>query len=75
MSQHANDQGGDDAPRQRSTKSQFSKRKVTTNRLKEMKEAGVPIAALTAYDYSMAELVDAAGIDVILVRDSVSTVM
>ena len=40
-----------------------------------MKEAGVPIAALTAYDYSMAELVDAAGIDVILVGDSVSTVM
>ena len=80
MSQHPNDpssdaSGEDEAPRPRAAKSQFSKRKVTTNRLKEMKEAGVPIAALTAYDYSMAELVDAAGIDVILVGDSVSTVM
>ena len=80
MSQHPNDSNpdgseDDEAPRPRAAKSQFSKRKVTTNRLKEMKQAGVPIAALTAYDYSMAELVDAAGIDVILVGDSVSTVM
>lgn len=53
----------------------FDPRKVTTNRLLEMKEAGVRIAALTAYDYTMAQLVDAAGVDVILVGDSVSTVM
>jgi len=53
----------------------FDPRKVTTNRLLEMKEGGVRIAALTAYDYTMAQLLDAAGIDVILVGDSVSTVM
>lgn len=53
----------------------FDARKVTTNRLLEMKESGVRIAALTAYDYTMAQLVDAAGVDVILVGDSVSTVM
>ncbi|MEL6905226.1 MAG: 3-methyl-2-oxobutanoate hydroxymethyltransferase [Planctomycetota bacterium] len=53
----------------------FEGRKVTTNRLMEMKAAGVKIAALTAYDYTMAQLVDAAGVDVILVGDSVSTVM
>lgn len=53
----------------------FHGRKVTTNRLKEMKKADVPIAALTAYDYTMAQLLDAAGVDVILVGDSVSTVM
>lgn len=53
----------------------FDNRKVTTTRLQEMKRAGVPIAALTAYDHTMAQLVDAAGVDVILVGDSVSTVM
>lgn len=53
----------------------FAGRKVTTNRLMEMKSAGVPIAALTAYDFTMAQLLDAAGVDVILVGDSVSTVM
>ena len=40
-----------------------------------MKERGQRIAALTAYDYTMAQLLDSAGIDVILVGDSVSTVM
>lgn len=53
----------------------FDGRKVTTNRLMEMKGADVPIVALTAYDYTMAQFVDAAGVDVILVGDSVSTVM
>lgn len=53
----------------------FDGRKVTTNRLMQMKKAGVPIAALTAYDHTMAQLLDAAGLDLILVGDSVSTVM
>ena len=67
MSQHP-EQGPQDA-------SSFSGRKVTTNLLTQMKEAGTPIAALTAYDYTMAQLLDQAGIDLILVGDSVSTVM
>lgn len=44
-------------------------------RLREMKQRGEKIAMLTAYDYSMARLVDEAGIDVILVGDSASNVM
>jgi 3-methyl-2-oxobutanoate hydroxymethyltransferase len=40
-----------------------------------MKEAGVPIAALTAYDFTSARLYDRAGIDVLLVGDSASNVM
>ena len=43
------------------------KRKVTTLRLIEMKQRGEKIAMLTAYDYSMAKLIDEAGMDVILV--------
>ncbi|PIF06387.1 MAG: 3-methyl-2-oxobutanoate hydroxymethyltransferase [Draconibacterium sp.] len=54
---------------------QSKKRKVTTHRLSEMKLRGDKIAMLTAYDYSMAQLVDEAGIDVILVGDSASNVM
>ncbi|MEN8117570.1 MAG: 3-methyl-2-oxobutanoate hydroxymethyltransferase [Bacteroidota bacterium] len=50
-------------------------RKVTTHRLSEMKLRGEKIAMLTAYDYSMAQLVDEAGIDIILVGDSASNVM
>ena len=50
-------------------------RKVTTRRLIEMKAKGEKIAMLTAYDYSMARLVDQAGMDVILVGDSASNVM
>jgi len=53
----------------------LTQRKVTTNSLRAMKERGQRIAALTAYDYTMAQLLDLAGIDVILVGDSVSTVM
>jgi len=48
---------------------------VTTHILSEMKLRGEKIAMLTAYDYSMARLVDQAGIDVILVGDSASNVM
>lgn len=51
------------------------KRKVTTLRLSEMKRRGEKIAMLTAYDYSMARLIDEAGMDVILVGDSASNVM
>ena len=50
-------------------------RKVTTMRLIEMKRRGEKIAMLTAYDYSMAKLIDEAGMDVILVGDSASNVM
>ena len=50
-------------------------RKVTTHRLYEMKQRGEKIAMLTAYDYSMAQIIDRAGMDVILVGDSASNVM
>lgn len=50
-------------------------RKVTTHRLIEMKQRGEKISMLTAYDYSMATLIDQAGIDAILVGDSASNVM
>ena len=50
-------------------------RKVTTHRLMEMKQSGEKISMLTAYDYTMASIVDVAGIDVILVGDSASNVM
>jgi 3-methyl-2-oxobutanoate hydroxymethyltransferase len=49
--------------------------KVTTHVLQEMKLKGEKIAMLTAYDYSMARIIDKAGIDVILVGDSASNVM
>ena len=50
-------------------------KKVTTHTLQEMKRSGEKITMLTSYDYSLARLVDAAGIDVILVGDSASNVM
>ena len=50
-------------------------KKVTTHTLQEMKRAGEKITMLTAYDYSLARLVDQAGVDVILVGDSASNVM
>lgn len=50
-------------------------KRITTNTLFEMKEAGEKISMLTAYDYSMAKIVDEAGVDVILVGDSASNVM
>lgn len=50
-------------------------KKVTTHQLQEMKNRGEKISMLTAYDYSMAKIIDAAGIDVILVGDSASNVM
>ncbi len=50
-------------------------KRITTNTLQEMKLRGEKIAMLTSYDYSMAKIVDEAGIDVILVGDSASNVM
>lgn len=49
--------------------------RVTTHQLRAMKERGEKISMLTAYDYSMARLIDGAGIDVMLVGDSASNVM
>ena len=50
-------------------------KKVTTNTLAEMKQNGEKISMLTAYDYTLAKIIDGAGIDVILVGDSASNVM
>ena len=50
-------------------------KRVTTHQLQAMKQRGEKIAMLTAYDYSMARLLDSAGIDVLLVGDSASNVM
>src|SRR5262245_31660781 len=51
------------------------RRKVTTKSLAQMKARREVIAALTAYDHTMAQLLDRAGVDVILVGDSVATVV
>jgi len=50
-------------------------KRVTTHVLQEMKQGGEKISMLTAYDYSMAKILDAAGVDVILVGDSASNVI
>jgi 3-methyl-2-oxobutanoate hydroxymethyltransferase len=50
-------------------------KRVTTHTIQEMKNRGEKIAMLTAYDYSMATIVDDAGMDIILVGDSASNVM
>lgn len=50
-------------------------KRITTHVLQEMKQKGVKISMLTSYDFSMARIVDAAGVDVILVGDSASNVM
>jgi 3-methyl-2-oxobutanoate hydroxymethyltransferase len=50
-------------------------KRITTHQLQEMKNRGEKIAMLTAYDFSMAKLIDGAGVDVILVGDSASNVM
>ena len=50
-------------------------KRITTHVLHAMKERGEKIAMLTAYDYSMARLLDGAGIDILLVGDSASMVM
>lgn len=50
-------------------------RRVTTQTLQEMKASRIPIAMLTAYDYTSARIIDQAGIDILLVGDSASNVM
>jgi 3-methyl-2-oxobutanoate hydroxymethyltransferase len=50
-------------------------KRVTTHTLQEHKRKGEKISCLTAYDYSMAKIVDAAGVELILVGDSASNVM
>ena len=50
-------------------------KRITTNTLSEMKISGEKIAMLTAYDFTLAGIIDKAGIDVILVGDSASNVM
>ncbi len=50
-------------------------KRITVKSLTEMKSRGEKISMLTAYDYTMAKIVDGAGIDVILVGDSASNVM
>lgn len=51
------------------------KKKITAPRLKQMKAEGKKIAMLTSYDYTTASIVDAAGVDSILIGDSASNVM
>jgi len=50
-------------------------KRITTHVLQEMKQKGEKISMLTAYDFSMARIIDEAGVDVILVGDSASNVM
>ena len=50
-------------------------KRITTNVLQEMKDKGEKISMLTSYDYTLAKIVDNAGIDIILVGDSASNVM
>ncbi len=50
-------------------------KKITTHQLKEMKSRGEKISMLTAYDFSMARILDGSGVDILLVGDSASNVM
>lgn len=50
-------------------------KRITTHTLLEFKQTGIKISMLTAYDFSMARIIDGGGIDVILVGDSASNVM
>lgn len=50
-------------------------KRITTHTLQEFKHNGIKISMLTAYDFSMARIIDGGGIDVILVGDSASNVM
>jgi 3-methyl-2-oxobutanoate hydroxymethyltransferase len=50
-------------------------KRITTHTLQEMKSKKIKISMLTAYDFTMAKIIDGAGTDVILVGDSASNVM
>lgn len=50
-------------------------KRVTVETIRERKASGIPVTMLTAYDYGMAKLVDEAGIDMILVGDSLGNVV
>ena len=50
-------------------------KKITTHSLQEMKQNKEKISMLTAYDYTLAKIVDSGGVDIILVGDSASNVM
>lgn len=58
-----------------STYNENARPRVTSASLLKMKQNGEKIACLTAYDYTMASIVDAAGVDLILVGDSAANVM
>ncbi len=58
-----------------STQTEVNRRKVTVRTLQQRKESGQPITMITAYDYSQATVVEAAGADVILVGDSLGMVV
>ena len=58
-----------------STNTTDSAKKVTTSTIRKMKATGEKVAMITAYDYTMASLVDAGGVDMVLVGDSASNVM
>jgi len=58
-----------------SVHSSASVKRITTHTLQDMKLRGEKISMLTAYDFSMAKIVDAAGMDILLVGDSASNVM
>src|SRR5690606_28722022 len=49
-------------------------KRITTRRIQEMKQSGEKISMLTGYDYSMAAILDEAGVEVILVGDSAANV-
>jgi 3-methyl-2-oxobutanoate hydroxymethyltransferase len=53
----------------------MERKPITTSTIRQMKEEGTPISMITAYDYAMARNVDEAGIDMILVGDSLGNVM
>lgn len=61
--------------RQEAEPSIVGSRRITTQTLQDLKRENVPIAMLTAYDYTSARILDAAGVDVLLVGDSASNVM
>lgn len=62
-------------PREPKEERQEKDRKVTTETLRKMKSAGRRIVALTAYDWTLGRLLDDSGVDVVLVGDSVATVV